>query len=74
MRSIIWLILLFAAAVVAATMLGRNDALVSIFYGDGRVDLSLNLFLLALVGLVLLLFIGLQAINSLLSLPTRARA
>jgi len=73
MRSIIWLILLFAAAVVAATMLGRNDALVSIFYGDGRVDLSLNLFLLALVGLVLLLFIGLQAINSLLSLPTRAR-
>lgn len=73
MRSIIWLVLLFTAAVVAATMLGRNDALVSIFYGGQRVDLSLNLFLLALAGLVLLLFFGLQAINSLLSLPTRAR-
>ena len=73
MRSIIWLILLFITAVVAATMLGRNDALVSVFYGDSRLDLSLNLFLLAVLGLVLLLFAGLQAINSLLSLPTRAR-
>lgn len=73
MRSIIWLILLFVAAVVAATVLGRNDALVSVFYGEWRLDLSLNLFLLAVVGLVLLLFAGLQASNSLLSLPQRAR-
>jgi len=73
MRSIIWLVLLFIAAVVSATMLGRNDALVSIFYGDSRLDLSLNLFLLAVLGLVLLLFAGLQAVNGLLSLPTRAR-
>lgn len=73
MRSIIWLILLFVAAVVAATVLGRNDALVSVFYGEWRLDLSLNLFLLAIVGLVLLLFATLQASNSLLSLPQRAR-
>ena len=73
MRSIIWLVLLFTTAVVAATMLGRNDALVSFFYGEWRMDLSLNLFLLALVGVVVLLFASLQAINSLLSLPTRAR-
>ena len=45
MRSLIWLILIATAAVVAATLLGRNDALVSIFYGEWRVDVSLNLFI-----------------------------
>lgn len=73
MRSVIWLVLLFTAAVVAATMLGRNDALVSVFYGDWRMDLSLNLFLLLALGAVFVLFAALQAINALLSLPTRAR-
>lgn len=73
MRFIIWLVLVFGAAVLAATTLGRNDALVSVFYGQWRVDLSLNLFLLALVGLVILLFLALQAIHGLLSLPPRAR-
>ena len=73
MRSVIWLLLLFVAAAVAATALGRNDALVSIYYASWRLDLSLNLFLLALIGGVFLLFAGLQAIQSLLSLPVRAR-
>jgi HemY protein len=73
MRSLIWLILLFTAAVVAATVLGRNDALMSVFYGEWRLDLSLNLFLLGLVAVVMLLFLALQTTHSLLSLPTRAR-
>jgi HemY protein len=73
MRAIIWLILLFTVAVVAASALGRNDALVAVFYGDWRMDLSLNLFLLALLATVALLYFGLAAINSLLSLPQRAR-
>lgn len=73
MRSVIWLVLLFTAAVVAATMLGRNDALVSVFYADWRMDLSLNLFLLLALGAVCVLFAALQAVNALLSLPTRAR-
>jgi HemY protein len=47
MRSVIWLILLFVAAVVAASAFGQNDALVSLFYGHWRLDLSLNLFLLS---------------------------
>ena len=46
MRGIIWLVLLFAVAVVAATTLGRNDGLVSIYFGAWRTDLSLNLFVL----------------------------
>jgi len=73
MRSVIWLVLLFAAAVVAATVLGRNDALVSVFYDTWRVDLSLNLFLLALLGTIFIVFAAMQAAQSLLSLPTRAR-
>ena len=50
MRSVIWLILLFVAAVVAASVFGQNDALVSLFYGHWRLDMSLNLFLLLLLG------------------------
>lgn len=73
MRSVIWLVLLFVAAVVAAAALGRNDALVSLYYGEWRLDMSLNLFLLGLAATVFVLFASLQAIQSLLSLPVRAR-
>lgn len=73
MRSVIWLILLFVAAVVAASAFGQNDALVSLFYGHWRLDMSLNLFLLALLGVVMVLFATLQAAQALLSLPVRAR-
>ncbi len=73
MRSVIWLVLLFAVAVAAATLLGQNDATVAFFYGSWRLDMSLNLFLLGLLLVVMVLFAGLQAMQSLLSLPTRAR-
>jgi HemY protein len=73
MRSVVWLVLLFTAAVVAATALGRNDALVTFYYGDWRLDMSLNLFLLGLLASVLALFAALQALNALIGLPTRAR-
>jgi HemY protein len=73
MRSVIWMVLLFVAAVVAATMLGQNTALVSFFYGDWRLDLSLNLFLLLWVAAMVVLYMGAQATQSLLSLPQRAR-
>lgn len=72
MRGLIWIVLLFAAAVVVATTFGRNDALVSIFWGGTRVDLSLNLFLLAVAGGSLLLVLGAHATQRLLSLPRRA--
>jgi len=73
MRGIIWLTLLFSAAVVAALTLGRNDGLVSLYWGGWRVDLSLNLFLLLLLLACLTLFFALNALQSLLSLPQRAR-
>lgn len=73
MRAVIWFVLLFIAAVVAATLLGRNDALVSFHYGHWRLDMSLNLFVLGLAALVMTSFGGMQVVQSLLSLPDRAR-
>lgn len=73
MRSVIWLVLVAVAAVVAATTFGRNDGLVSLYWSGWRVDLSLNLFVLAVLGTCLALLIVLRALQSLLTLPERAR-
>jgi len=73
MRGIIWLVLLFVAAVVAATTLGRNDGLVSIYFGAWRTDLSLNLFVLLVLAACAVLIAAARSVNSLISLPQRAR-
>jgi len=73
MRGVIWLVLLFAGAVVAASTLGRNDGLVSFYWGNWRLDVSLNLFLIGLLLSCFVLVSVIQAINSLITLPTRAR-
>lgn len=73
MRGIIWLVLLFVVAVVAATTLGRNDGLVSIYFGAWRTDLSLNLFVILVLASCALLMAAARSINRLLSLPERAR-
>jgi HemY protein len=72
MRNVIWLVLLFLVAVVAATTLGSNDGIVSIYWSGWRTDLSLNLFVLIVVGSCLLVMAAVQALNSLVSLPRRA--
>ena len=73
MRSVIWFVLLFGAAVVAASALGANDGLVSVYAGAWRFDVSLNLFLLVLVGSCFALVSLIHAANSLIGLPERAR-
>jgi HemY protein len=73
MRGIIWLTLLFAVALVGALTLGRNDGLVSLYWSGWRVDLSLNLFLLLVIGACLLMFFALHSLQSLFTLPRRAR-
>jgi HemY protein len=73
MRSVIWFVLLFGAAVVAASALGANDGLVSVYAGTWRFDVSLNLFLLVLVGSCFALVSLIHAANSLIGLPERAR-
>ena len=73
MRLAIWFVLLFAVAVVTAATFGTNDGLASLYWGSWRLDLSLNLFILLLVGTCFLLVGVIQAINALIGLPQRAR-
>lgn len=73
MRLTIWIVLLFVVAVVAATTLGQNDGLASFYWGAWRMDVSLNLFLLLLVGAAFLIVALIQGVDSLLGLPRRAR-
>jgi len=72
-RLAIWFVILFAVAVVAASTFGTNDGLASFYWGAWRVDLSLNFFVLMLLGTCFLLVAVIQAINSLIGLPQRAR-
>ncbi len=73
MRLAIWFVLLFAVAVVAAATFGTNDGLASFYWGGWRLDLSLNLFVLLLVGTCFLLVAVIQGVSSLVGLPQRAR-
>ena len=73
MRLAIWFVLLFAVAVVAAATFGTNDGLASFYWGAWRLDLSLNFFILVLIGTCFLLVAVIQGINSLVGLPRRAR-
>ncbi|MEY4748144.1 MAG: hypothetical protein RIQ60_358 [Pseudomonadota bacterium] len=73
MRGVVWLLLIFVLAVLGASTLGANDALVSIFLPPWRVDLSLNLFVLIVVVLALALQFVARAVASLLGMPERAR-
>ena len=72
-RLTIWFVLLFAVAVVAAATFGTNDGLASFYWGAWRLDVSLNLFLLVLIGTCFLIVAVIQALNSLVGLPRRAR-
>ena len=73
MRLAIWFVLLFAVAVVAATTFGTNDGIASFYWGAWRMDVSLNLFLLLLVGSCFLIVGVINGVNSLVGLPRRAR-
>jgi HemY protein len=73
MRFVVWLLLLFVVAVVAATALGTNDGLASFYWGTWRLDMSLNLFLVLLLGTCVALVVLMQAVRSLTTLPHRAR-
>ncbi|MCY4743895.1 heme biosynthesis protein HemY [Pelomonas sp. UHG3] len=73
MRLVIWLVLLFVVAVVAALTLGSNDGLASFYWGGWRLDISLNLFLLLLVAGCFAIVTAIQAFEALTTLPKRAR-
>jgi HemY protein len=72
MRNVIWFVLLFGVAVLAATTLGTNDGLVTFYWRGWRVDVSLNLFLIGLLASCFVIVTAIQALSALIGLPQRA--
>jgi HemY protein len=73
MRTALWLIGLFAAAVALALFAAGNPGTVTVFWPPYRADLSLNLTLLLLVAGFALLYLLLRGIAAALELPRRAK-
>lgn len=73
MRAVIWLLLLAIVAVVGATLFGSNDNVVTFYWAPWRLDVSFNLFIVALLLFCLLLNALLNAAHTLVGLPRRAR-
>ena len=73
MRIVLSILTLFAIAVAVALMAGNNQGTVTLFWPPYRVDMSLNLVLLLLVGTFVLIHIALRALSALFSMPREAR-
>lgn len=73
MRAILWLLGLFVVAVVAALFAGDNHDTVTLFWEPYRIDVSLNLALVALAGLFVVLHMAFNAVSALLRIPQEAR-
>lgn len=73
MRAILWLLALFAMAVALALFAGNNQGTVTLYWPPYRLDISLNLVLLALGAVFVLMYAALRALAVLLSLPGEAR-
>ena len=72
MRTVVWLVLLSVVAVVAATLLGGNDGLVTVYWNGWRTDVSLNLAVVMLVAFCAVVMLAWQAVHVLITLPRRA--
>jgi HemY protein len=73
MHAALWLLALFGVAVATALFAGNNQGTVTLFWPPYRVDLSLNMVLLALTLGFATLYAALRALAALLELPHQAR-
>lgn len=73
MRAALWLLALFGVAVAAALFAGNNQGTVTLFWPPYRIDLSLNMVVLALTLGFATLYAALRALAALLELPHQAR-
>lgn len=73
MRFAFWLMALFGIATAGALFAGSNNSTVTVFWAPYRVDLSLNLVLLLLLGAFAVMHLALRAVSATLSLPQQAR-
>lgn len=72
MRATVWLLLLFGIAVAGALFAGNNQGTVTLFWPPYRIDLSLNLVVLLLVGAFFFLHAVMRALAAVLDLPRQA--
>ena len=73
MRWALWFIGLFGIAVALALFVSGNAGTVTVYWPPHRVDLSLNMVVLALALLFVLVHMALRALAALFSLPGQAR-
>lgn len=73
MRAALWLLALFSVAVAAALFAGSNQGTVTLYWPPYRVDLSLNMVVLLVVGGFVTVYAALRALAALLELPHQAR-
>lgn len=74
MRTLFWVIVLFALAVGLALLAHFNSGNVVLLLPPYRIDVSLNVFTLALLALFVMLHLLLRIIGSTLRFPERVRA
>ena len=73
MRIALWFLGLFGIAVAAALFAGNNPGSVTLFWSPYRIDLSLNLVLLLLLGAFFTVYLALRALAALFAIPREAR-
>ncbi len=74
MRAALWLLGLFGVAVAVALIAGNNPGTVTVFWPPYRVDLSLNLVIVAVTVLFVVLHLALRALAALFAMPGHARS
>ena len=72
-RAVLWLLALFGVAVGSALFAAGNPGTVTLFWPPYRVDLSLNLVLLALLALFVVLHLALGTLDAFAGIPGQAR-
>ena len=73
MRWVLWIVVLFALAVLAALGLGNNNGMVTLFWPPYRADVSLTLAVLLLLALAVMVHLAWQGVSTLTRLPARVR-
>lgn len=72
MKTLVWLLLLFAAA-VGVTLIAQQGGYVVLVYAPYRVELSLTLFMLGLLVVFVVLYLATRFISSAIKLPRQVR-
>ncbi len=73
MKSLIWFLVLFAAA-VAITLAGHNPGYVQLVYPPYRIELSLTLFVFSLLALFFFSYLSVRLVFAALNLPAYVQA